>query len=123
MSPIVVVVDDDPVMQRLLATVLGSSGYQVVTTSDTDEGIQLVREERPDLVLVDATMPGRDGYEFCRELRADPLVPAQPYLVLLTAAEVDPQQVTTAGFDEFISKPIDPPVMLEHLAAIIGQRQ
>ncbi len=70
-SAAIVVVDDSPVVLRMLTMALEDQGYEVVGAVDGDDALARIREVAPQLVLIDATMPKRDGYEVCEELRAD----------------------------------------------------
>ena len=70
--PRVLVVDDNPDMADLMRELLASRGYDVVTVRDADEAELEIRRHIPDLILSDVVMPGRSGYELCRQLKEDP---------------------------------------------------
>src|SRR5262249_56165531 len=75
----ILVVDDKPDTLLLVRELLASRGYRVVTASDADEALSLVKAEKPDLILLDVIMPGKSGYELCHELKEPPetrLIPA-----------------------------------------------
>ncbi len=111
-KPTVLVVDDEPLNVRILAGVL-KDGYRVVTAGSGREALELASSERPDLVLLDAMMPGLDGYEVCRRLKEDRRTRAIP-VVFLTAR--DDEGGETRGFEiggiDCIAKPMSPPVVL-----------
>ena len=65
----ILIAEDDRVLQDLVAELLAEAGYEVVTASDGDEALKLVREQAPDLVLLDVSMPRLNGYAVCREIR------------------------------------------------------
>ena len=118
-QPCVLVIDDDPRSRKLMAIVLGNAGYRVATASDGHAGLACLAIERPDVVLVDLLMPGIDGFEFCRRVRARPGLAELP-LVLLTAmasAEVQ-QQARSAGANGFMAKPFDRTELLACLAGL-----
>ena len=87
-------VDDDPLILQMLGDILRFRGYTVVTAPDGETGLEAAGRERPDLVLLDVMMPGIDGFEVCRLLKADPVLKAIP-VVILTAMN-DPKLNTRA---------------------------
>lgn len=107
----ILVVDDDPDSQKILATALDWDGYQVMTASSGAQALQLIEEWLPDLLLLDVHMPGVSGLETLRAIRARELsVP-----VLLISGESDSQIVVQGldlGAEDYIAKPFDPMVML-----------
>lgn len=107
----VLIVDDDPDIVRLLTMTLRSEGFRLLTANDGDAALAVARVERPDLLLLDWNMPGRDGLEVCRALRAehDPGLRQVP-IVLLTAqvrAE-DTAAGFAAGVTDYVTKPFKP---------------
>jgi len=107
----ILVADDDPVMVRLLTLALEQDGFRVVTASDGKTALRLARLERPALILLDWEMPGADGMEVTRTLRAetDPALRDVP-LVLITAQSG--AENTAAGFaagvTDYLTKPFRP---------------
>ncbi|MBI2159737.1 MAG: response regulator [Candidatus Rokubacteria bacterium] len=105
----VLVVDDEPVVRRLLETSLTSWGYEVVSAAGGEEawGV-LQREDAPALAILDWTMPGMDGLELCKKVRALPK-PTKPYLIFVTAKARTRDIVTglEAGADDYIAKPFN----------------
>lgn len=106
----VLVVDDEPHIQRLLRIVLTKDGHEVTTASDGGEGLERVRQDRPHIIVLDANMPVLDGYEVCRRLREDITLDPRPYVLMLTAGgqAADAERATQAGVDEFTTKPFSP---------------
>jgi CheY-like chemotaxis protein/phosphoribosyl 1,2-cyclic phosphodiesterase len=107
----ILMVDDDPDIIRLLTIALQPEGFRLLSASDGDTALQIARAQRPDLLLLDWNMPGRDGLDVCRALRADP----DPHLrqvpvVLLTAyKEAEDTAVGfAAGVTDYITKPFKP---------------
>jgi type IV pilus assembly protein PilB len=102
------VVDDDPDLRRIVRTMIERSGLglTVITAQDGEEALTLVEVERPDIVVLDVAMPGVDGFEVCRQLRANPQTESVP-VVLLTAR--DAAEDVTRGFregaDDYVIKP------------------
>jgi CheY-like chemotaxis protein len=108
--PSVLIVDDDPSIRKLVATTLEDvAGFELVEAEDGDEALELAREEAPAIVLLDIDMPGIDGLEACRRLRAEPQT-AEATVVMLTAAagEEAERAAEEAGADLFITKPFSP---------------
>jgi len=121
--PLVLAADDDPLIRELIQFRLERSGYQVVTAADGDEALRMIRERRPDLVVLDVMMPGRTGYEITRSLRADEATRAIP-VILLTARvqESDVSQGFEAGADDYLTKPFSPQELRARVQAILGRR-
>ena len=108
--PSVLIVDDDPSIRKLVATTLEDvAGFELVEAGDGVEALELAREEAPAIVLLDIDMPGIDGFEACRRLRAQPQT-ADATVVMLTAAadEEAERAAEEAGADLFITKPFSP---------------
>lgn len=105
-----VVVDDDPVTRRMLSALLQRERYQVHTAATGEEGLRLVRETSPALLLVDAMMPPPDGYELSELVRGDQGLLQQPRIVMVTAAghDSDRDRALSAGVDDFLTKPFSP---------------
>ncbi len=103
----ILVVDDEPRAQILLRNLLEVAGYRVICASNGPEALASARQ-LPDVVLLDLMMPGMDGYEVCRRLRADPALAAMP-VIMLTALDDRASRLKglEAGADDFLSKPFD----------------
>ena len=80
----ILVVDDTPANVKLLAELLTVKGYSVVTAASGEEGLKQVAEHHPDLVLLDIMMPGLNGYEVCRAIRADPATSMLPVVLVMS---------------------------------------
>lgn len=104
----ILVVDDVSSNVELLRTLLMRQGYAVVTASDGREALDMVAQERPDLVLMDVLMPELSGYEVCEQLKKNPATRLTP-VVLITALNQreDKIQGINAGADDFLTKPVD----------------
>ncbi len=103
--PRVLLADDDGVTRAMVGAWLRGSGYEVITASDGDEALELAMAVLPDLLLVDVTMPGLDGYDVCRAVQAASAVP--PPVIFLTAHAQATARVTglDAGAVDYIVKP------------------
>jgi two-component system cell cycle response regulator DivK len=107
MSTVLIVEDNDKNM-KLARDVLQAKGYQTLEAETGEEGVRLAKERTPDLVLMDIQLPGINGIEAFRQIRADPKTARIP-VVALTASvtPTDRSQITAAGFDAFVGKPIN----------------
>ncbi len=107
-APEVLVVDDNPLNRDLARALLERMGYRVRLARDGEEAIEIARREQPALVLMDVVMPGRDGYETARALRADAATAHIPIVALTALAmDSDVEKAIAAGMDGFLTKPID----------------
>jgi DNA-binding response OmpR family regulator len=101
----ILVADDSAHARGILVFLLRSRGYEVLESEDGERALARARSERPDLVILDAMMPGRSGFEVCAALRADPALRGLP-VVLLTAMGPDAADLgARAGADECVFKP------------------
>lgn len=108
MAEIVLVVDDTPVNQKLLATILKREGLDVVVAGDGFEALEAVGRGHPDLVLLDVMMPRKDGFAVCAELKADPATAEIPVIFLSAMGEVaDKVKGLELGAADYITKPFD----------------
>jgi two-component system alkaline phosphatase synthesis response regulator PhoP len=113
----VLVVDDDPAIRDLAATVLQREGYTVLTARDGEEALSRVRAEQPNLVLLDLMLPRIDGFEVCRALRSESDVP----IMMLTARGDDVDKIVglEIGADDYLTKPFNPREMVARVKAIL----
>jgi DNA-binding response OmpR family regulator len=119
-EPTVLVVDDDPVIQKLLQVNFEMEGYSVITASDGAEGLARARGELPDIVILDVMMPKMNGLEVADALKSDAKTARIPIILLSAKAqEVDVQAGRGTGADDYITKPFDPLELLERVAALI----
>jgi CheY-like chemotaxis protein len=104
----ILIVEDSELNRRLLEAVLKPHGYRLLVAEDGETGLVLAREQRPDLILMDVLLPGIDGYEATRQLRADPETQHIAVIALTASASNEERaQALAAGCDAYISKPID----------------
>jgi DNA-binding response OmpR family regulator len=122
MAHTILVVDDDPVILTLLEVNFAMEGFDVLTASDGQEGVDMARSHRPDIVVSDIMMPVKSGLELASELKADPATWGIPVILLSAKAQaVDVAAGLRAGADEYVTKPFEPLDLLDrvnrHLAA------
>jgi two-component system phosphate regulon response regulator PhoB len=116
----ILVADDDPDVMAVLLDTLEPEGFRVITASDGDTALALARSEHPDVIVLDWMMPGQDGLQVCRALRADadPRLAAVP--VVLITGRTDAADTETgfdAGVTDYLTKPFKPSVLLARLHA------
>jgi CheY-like chemotaxis protein len=121
-DPLVLVVDDEPNIVETLSFVLEMEGFRVATAEDGEQALAQVAALRPPVVVLDAMMPRRDGFDVCRAIKADPGL-AGVHVVMLTAMgqRSDRERAIAAGADHFMTKPFDEEELLALLRRLTGQ--
>lgn len=116
-QPLVVLVEDDLRLSELVRSYLQSNGFRVVTESRGDRVAERVHAERPDIVVLDLGLPGKDGFAVCRELRAAFELP----ILILTARDSDIDHVVglELGADDYVIKPVEPRVLVARIHALL----
>ena len=112
--PRILVVDDQPDIRLMCRVNLQLEGYEVIEAPDGDAGLEMTRAERPDLVLLDVMMPGLDGWEFMKEIKADPAMSNIP-IVLLTARVQREDEIRgwLSGAADYLPKPFNPSTLTD----------
>ncbi|TLY50529.1 MAG: response regulator [Gammaproteobacteria bacterium] len=104
----ILVVDDNPINLKLVRVLLFGEGYEVRAALDAEEAVEMLQAFRPRLILMDLQLPGMDGYELTRRLKADAQTNGIVILAVTSyAMKGDEQRALDAGCDGYISKPID----------------
>lgn len=117
----ILVVDDDPLIVRLVRMHLDRAGYNVLVATDGEEALDVCAAELPDLVILDLMLPKRDGYDVCRSIREFSLVP----VVMLSAKgeQVDKLRGFEMGADDYLTKPFAPQELLARVQAVLRRSQ
>ena len=117
----ILVVDDNPANLKLARVLLTAEGFVVRTAGDAEEALRVLETFQPSLVLMDIQLPGMDGLELTRRLKADPAT-AKMKIVALTAYAMkgDDQKALAAGCDGYLAKPIDPETLGATVARLIA---
>ena len=118
--PTILIVDDSPANLDLLKGILRET-YKLKAATSGEKALQIAaRTPAPDLILLDVMMPGLDGYETCRQLKADPATAAIPILFVTGCAdEAERAKGLTLGALDTLVKPIDPERLLERVASVL----
>lgn len=120
----VLVVDDDRVIQQLLVVNLELEGYDVITASDGEQAIEKISSAKPDLVLLDIMMPKYDGWEVCRQAKANPKTANVPIIFLSARAQdLDVRRGIELGVAAYMTKPFDPLELMDVVRRVLkGER-
>jgi two-component system phosphate regulon response regulator PhoB len=118
------IADDEPGVRSLVRMTLESDAYQILEASDGDEALMLALEHRPELILLDVTMPGLSGVQVCRMLKDNPSTSAIS-VVMLTAMDQDADRAEgkSAGADDYFTKPFSPLALLRKVDEIFVERR
>ena len=117
MPKTVLTIDDDNAITELLAMLLRTHGYEVVTANNGEEGVKYIKENNPHVVVLDLMMPGMDGWKVCKRVREFSNVP----IVILSALD-DPAMIASAldaGADDYLVKPVSSSILVAHLNRLI----
>lgn len=110
-------VEDNEINRDMLVRRLSRAGHSVICAGDGETALQMMREHQPILVLLDMNLPIKDGWTTCREARADDAIAAIPIIALTAhAMENDRRAALDIGCDDYATKPIDFPELLEKIA-------
>jgi two-component system, cell cycle response regulator DivK len=113
MSKRVLVIEDQEDNRRIVRDLLTASGYELIEAVTGEEGLELTEKERPDLILMDIQLPGLDGYEVTRRIKANPELNRIPIIAVTSyALSGDDQKAAAAGCDGYVTKPFSPRVLL-----------
>ena len=118
--PLVVVMEDDAATRTLVASVLRKEGYDVLSADNGISGLELVRQNKPDLVISDVQMPLMDGFAMLQALRADPALLHTPVVLLTSLQERAHMRIgMTSGADDYITKPFSPKELVARAGAVL----
>ena len=120
MSKRVLVVEDHEDNRRIVRDLLTHAGFELLEATTGDESIAMAERERPDLILMDIQLPGVDGYEATRRIKANPALARVPIIVVTSyALSGDEDKAMAAGADGYVSKPFSPRALLAKVRALL----
>ena len=118
----IVVVDDNPINLKLLRVLLAGEGYEVRTAQDAEEAMALLQNFRPRVILMDLQLPGMDGLELTRRLKAAPETRDVVIIAVTSyAMKGDHEKALEAGCDDYVTKPIDTEALPRLVARCVGR--
>ncbi|MEE8180051.1 MAG: response regulator [bacterium] len=120
----ILIVEDDPQTVKLIKFILEKEDYSTISAKDGEEGLQMAREKKPDLIVLDLMLPGMDGYRVCEILKANPVTKEIP-IIVLTALDtgVDFEKALEKKADWYITKPFEPQHLLKRVNYLIEKRK
>ncbi len=113
----ILVIDDDPAVTELLTLLLRTLDYEVISANSSAQGLTLVRDNNPDLVILDLMMPEMDGWQVCKAMRAFTNIP-----IIILSALNDPSVIASildAGADDYLTKPTSSSVLAAHINKLV----
>lgn len=120
----VLLVEDNPVNRRLAEFLLRSHGYLVREAATAQEAFEMIKTERPDLIVMDIQLPGMDGLEATKRIKADPATSDIPVVAVTSyAMKGDREKALASGCIGYITKPIDKAMFIQEVASHIGTKR
>lgn len=120
--PKILLVEDNEMNRDMLSRRLIRNGFEVVIAVDGGKGVELAISDKPDLILMDMSLPVLDGWEATRRIKADPATAAIPVIALTAHAMVeDKEKCLAAGCNDFDTKPVELPRLLGKIQALLGK--
>ncbi len=124
MTKRIVLAEDEPQIARLVEFKLKKEGYQVTWKENGEEALKAIKEEKPDLILLDIMMPVMDGYEVLRQVKEDESLKDIPVIMLTARAqERDVVKGIGSGAEDYITKPFHPAELLARVKRILGREE
>ena len=120
----ILVVDDDRDIVRLVRSYLEKAGFEILTAYDGETALQMMKAEKPQLLILDLMLPDRDGWDVAKEIRSNPLIGSTP-IIMLTARVEDNDKIIglEVGADDYITKPFNPREVVARVRALLRRSQ
>jgi len=120
MGTTLLLADDSITIQKVVGIIFANEDYELVVVDNGNSALEKAREIKPDVMLVDALMPGKSGYEVCEEVRRDPVLKGIPLLLLVGAFEpFDEEKARMSGADDHITKPFESQSLIDKVKALV----
>ena len=121
MAKKILITEDSPTVLEILKSVLAEEGYEVIAAVDGKEALDLVKAEKPDLIILDVMLPKIDGYKVCRMLKFDDKYKDIPIIMLTARAkETDEKLGKEVGADAYIKKPFEPEMIIDKVRELLN---
>jgi DNA-binding response OmpR family regulator len=127
MAQKILIVDDDPDLVEAVSIILENKGYTVAAAYGGVEGLEKAKTENPDLIVLDVMMPDKDGYEVCKELKADEQYRSIPILLLtavvskISTTRYTQQMGIETEADDYVDKPVEPDELVRRIEVLISK--
>lgn len=122
MSKQVLLIEDEPNIIEAISFILSRDGWSVKTHSNGADAVEMVKERKPDVLILDVMLPGKSGYDILRELRDDPDINGLPVLMLTARGQTKDREIAErAGCDAFMTKPFSNADVLETVRALAAR--
>lgn len=119
----ILLIDDEPIIVKLVSSRLQANGYDVITASNGQEGLQKARTEQPDLIILDVMLPKMDGYRVCRLLKYDDKYRRIPIIMFSARVQTEDQEKgMMAGADAYLTKPFNPQTLLGKIEELLANQ-
>ncbi len=119
----VMVIDDEPFILMMIEDKLKRAGLQVITLRESKSALNRIREEKPDLIILDWMMPEVSGIELCKKLKSDPELSSIPVFMLTAKGQEDDERLgLSTGVERYITKPFSPRSLLEIVLERVGNK-
>ena len=119
--PKVIVVDDEPFILMMIEDKLSKAGIDVITSRQSKDAVDLIKREKPSLVILDWMMPEVSGIDICKEVKSDTEMSSIPIFMLTAKGQEDDEKMgLMSGVDRYITKPFSPKLLLEMVEEVIG---
>lgn len=118
----VLIVEDNAILREMTSRRLARRGYVILVAEDGERGLDIIRAEKPDIVLLDMSLPGMDGWAVASHIKADNNICQIPVIALTAhAMRGDRERTLRAGCDDYVSKPIDFELLTEKMHILLGE--
>jgi two-component system alkaline phosphatase synthesis response regulator PhoP len=118
----IVIAEDEPDIRDLIMFTLRFAGFEVIAGNNGEEGFELAKREKPDLIMMDVRMPRMTGYEACKKIKADPELEHIPVIFLSAKGqEAEIQSGMDVGAEEYLLKPFAPDQLTERVRAVLAK--
>ncbi|MDD5174273.1 MAG: response regulator [Candidatus Omnitrophica bacterium] len=122
MAKRILIVDDEVQLVEMVKMRLESAGYEVITAYDGEEGLNMAKKDKPDLIMLDLMLPKMDGYKVCGLLKNDALYSRIPVIMFTARAqEEDLRFGKDLGAEDYLTKPFDPKILFSKIKGLLGE--
>ncbi|MFA5085712.1 MAG: response regulator [Candidatus Omnitrophota bacterium] len=122
MAKRILIVDDEVQLVEMVKMRLESAGYEVITAYDGEEGLNMAKKDKPDLIMLDLMLPKMDGYKVCGLLKNDALYSGIPVIMFTARAqEEDLRFGKDLGAEDYLTKPFDPKILFSKIKGLLGE--